>query len=416
MPKNSFLLVRMDENNQKWIEAIKRQQVLYSRDNEVRSEFTRDYNRILHSTAFRRLKHKTQVFFATRNDHVCTRIEHVNHVIAVSYSIANFLGLNTELSNAIALGHDIGHAPFGHAGQEIIGFIVQEDLKDKFWHERNSLRFIDKIEVLPDTNNNYRNLCLTYAVRDGVILHCGEVDENRIYPRKEIINLEDIQEPSLKSPFTWEGCIVKISDKISYLGRDIEDALMLNILTTFQIKDLKLILNEVTKVKIRELNNTVLMHNFIVDLCDSSNPQDGIKFSEKYLKLISSLRGFNNKHIYNHERIKMYKQYAKLVIHSIYEFLKKYYRKEGTIKRIEKDRIYYPIILGYFLNWLMKYSNFRNEINRSEENQKKIINKYDNEILYNLHNPDNYLQAIVDFIASMTDNFAIETFNEITSF
>lgn len=142
--------VRAGMSNPKWEQLVKRQNEIYHRPDEVRSEFWRDYNRILHSNAYRRLKHKTQVFFATRHDHVCTRLEHVNHVASVSFTIASELGLNTELVSAISIGHDLGHAPFGHSGERILARLVEEYIGDTFWHEKNSLRFADKIELLYD--------------------------------------------------------------------------------------------------------------------------------------------------------------------------------------------------------------------------------------------------------------------------
>ena len=111
--KDSFASVKTDEKNPKWQQCIKRENTLYNRGNDIRSEFERDYTRLLHCEAYRRLKHKTQVFYAPQNDHICTRIEHVNHVASVSATIAKYLGLNQELTEAIAIGHDIGHAPFG---------------------------------------------------------------------------------------------------------------------------------------------------------------------------------------------------------------------------------------------------------------------------------------------------------------
>ena len=118
MRSKKFASVSAHPENPKWKEYIRRDSELYERKNDIRSEFNRDYNRILHCNAYRRLKHKTQFFFATSNDHICTRLEHVNHVSSVSYTIADFLGLNTELTAAIAIGHDLGHAPFGHEGNE----------------------------------------------------------------------------------------------------------------------------------------------------------------------------------------------------------------------------------------------------------------------------------------------------------
>lgn len=111
MSKNSFLKEAMYENHPQYQQAILRNEALYQRKNDLRSPFSRDYNRIIFSLAYRRLKHKTQVFFAVEDDHVCTRSEHVNLVDSVSYTIAHYLGLNTELTRAIAVGHDLGHAP-----------------------------------------------------------------------------------------------------------------------------------------------------------------------------------------------------------------------------------------------------------------------------------------------------------------
>ncbi len=124
--KKKFQEVAVNEQNSRWNEAISRRREIYKRADDIRTEFSRDYNRILHSTAYRRLKHKTQVFFATGHDHICTRIEHVNHVASVSNTIANYLGLNIELTNAIAVGHDLGHAPFGHQGEDVLAEITQK--------------------------------------------------------------------------------------------------------------------------------------------------------------------------------------------------------------------------------------------------------------------------------------------------
>ena len=106
--KNIFADVCANENNNKWNNIVSRQFPLYSRNNDIRSEFERDFTRIIHSNAYRRLKHKTQVFYSPQNDHICTRIEHVNHVDSISYTIAHYLGLNEELTKAIAVAHDLG--------------------------------------------------------------------------------------------------------------------------------------------------------------------------------------------------------------------------------------------------------------------------------------------------------------------
>ena len=138
-----------------WERLIKRERPIYGRADDVRSPFARDYTRIIHSLAFRRLKHKTQVFFnAAGNDHICTRMEHVLHVESVSSTIAANLGLNEELTKAIAMAHDLGHAPFGHQGEKIISELTEKYLEKSFWHEQNGVYFVDKIELLEDNESN----------------------------------------------------------------------------------------------------------------------------------------------------------------------------------------------------------------------------------------------------------------------
>ena len=408
MERGLFRNVSAQEGNPKWNQSIARVKPIYQKQNDIRSEFARDYTRILHSTAYRRLKHKTQVFFATRNDHICTRIEHVNHVASVSYTIANYLGLNTELTNAIAIGHDLGHAPFGHAGEEILHRITLTEIGDAFWHERNSLRFVDQCETLPDNEGNEHNLNLTYAVRDGIVCHCGEVDENSIFPRDEAFELYAVEKSNHYSPFTWEGCVVKIADKISYLGRDIEDARMLKVLTVSETKELVRIGREFGKIRVNEINNTLLMHHFIVDLCQNSSPKKGISFSANYLDLINTLKKFNYEYIYKHERLTNYKRYAELVIESIYQTLLNCYRGQDTLRALDRYRDVYPVLIQTFKDWLLKHS----DVGRND----KKNSRYHNQVLYWLNNRTDYAQAIVDYISGMTDNFAIRIFNEITTF
>ena len=193
MKENLFESVASREENSAWQTHIKREKALYSRPNDIRSPYERDYTRILHCLAYRRLKHKTQVFFAPHNDHICTRMEHVTHVASVASTIAKYLGLNEQLTNAIAIGHDIGHAPFGHHGEDCLNNLLEQkqgtNAPKKFWHERNSLFFADYIETLQDPFGAEQPLNLTYAVRDGLICHCGEIDQQGIKPREENIDL-----------------------------------------------------------------------------------------------------------------------------------------------------------------------------------------------------------------------------------
>src|SRR4030042_5051200 len=182
---------------------------------DIRGDYYRDQTAIIHSLPFRRLKKKTQVFFAPTNDHICTRIEHVLHVNSVATTICKGLDLDIELAQAIAMGHDLGHPPFGHVGEKVLNEI-QKTIGKSFIHEIYSYRIVEHIA------NKGQGLNLCYAVKDGIISHCGEKYEQFIKPDFIIFDLEQIKDRN-KYPCTFEGCVVRISDKISYLGRDIED-------------------------------------------------------------------------------------------------------------------------------------------------------------------------------------------------
>ena len=111
------------------------------------------------------------------------------------------------MTRAISVGHDIGHSPFGHAGERVFSEITQKDLAKRFWHEQNGVNFVDNIELLENSQGKKKNINLTYAVRDGIISHCGEVDENSLFPREVAIPLTTYQVPNQYSPFTWEAML-----------------------------------------------------------------------------------------------------------------------------------------------------------------------------------------------------------------
>lgn len=408
--KNTFEDYAIFENNEKWENCIRRLSPLINKPNEIRTPFDRDATRILHSSAYRRLKHKTQVFFATNNDHVCTRIEHVNHVASISKTIANALGLNVSLTEAIALGHDLGHSPFGHHGERIIEKIMDENgFEKKFWHEKNSLRFIDYIETLPNYSGFKDNLNLTYATRDGIVCHCGEVNENYLKPRNEYIDLESIEKGKYM-PYTYEGCVVKISDKIAYLGRDIEDAYNYKFFDKEDMVTLKQIAQEVMKkkIKFKDVNTSSLIHEFITNLCLNSNPNDGIVISKEHYDMMNKIKKFNYQKIYSNKRFKPFMQHAKLVINSIFYFLMDYYGEFDTIKKLSKYSKFYPTSTIDFSDWLIKYSNI-------DEHQHRL-RKYRNKIIYDIRNIQDYKQAIIDYISGMSDNYAIKVYNELIEF
>lgn len=397
--KNAFINVSANEKNPNWNNIISRQTPLYSRNNDIRSEFERDYTRIIHSNAYRRLKHKTQVFYSPQNDHICTRIEHVNHVESVSYTIANYLGLNIELTKAIAVAHDLGHSPFGHSGEKILNKISMRDLNTSFWHEKNGLYFVDNTELLEDTEGYKQNLDLTYAVRDGIIAHCGEIDENSLRLRNDYIDLAEYKFPNQYAPYTWEGCVVKISDKISYIGRDIEDAVTLGILDE-HLDELYKLLGHTNGT----INNTVIINNLIYDLCQNSSPEKGLCFSDEALGIMNKIKEFNYKYIYLSEILKPAEEYFSIVINRIYDTLKNAYAGTDTFTNLEKFTRFYPNLVKGFTDWFNNFSNIGNR-----ENLK-------NKILFDLTNPTDYYFAIILYIAGMTDKFAIDTYSEIIGF
>lgn len=395
--------VSTTENNPKWQACISRLEPLYSRWNDIRTEFGRDYTRILHSTAYRRLKHKTQVFFSPQNDHICTRIEHINHVESISYTIADYLGLNVELTKAISVAHDLGHSPFGHQGENVLSEIAKRDMGERFWHEKNGINFVDNIELLEDNERNKQNLNLTYAVRDGIVSHCGEVDQNGLKPRPEAIDLSLYTKPNEYAPFTYEACVVKISDKISYVGRDIEDAIALCILDDKKLNEL----TDIISTKDEKLNNTIIINKLIGDLCQNSSIENGLCFSDNGFKMLNAIKKFNYENIYKNERLKASNKYFSLVLNEIYDTLTKAYKGKETASEIKKLSKFYPNLSGSFLDWINCYWDLAD---RKNSNLK-------NKVIYLVSQSEkDYNKAILDYISGMTDKYAIETYNEIIRF
>ena len=378
-----------NSTNSLWSNFTKREKPLYKRNNDLRSEFERDYTRVIHSTAYRRMKNKTQVFFSPKNDHICTRAEHVVHVESISYTIAKNLGLNTELTKAIATAHDIGHSPFGHQGEKVLSDISKRDIGENFWHEKNGLDMVDKIELLEDPKGNKQNMNLTYAVRDGIISHCGEIDENRVMPRKEYINLNEYMYPNQFAPYTWEGCVVKISDKIAYLGRDIQDAITLGLIDN--LDELYDILNY---NKDEVINNTVIINNLVYDLCSNSSIEKGLCFSDEKFNMINTLKKYNYKKIYLSEKLQPSIRYFELIINTIYDLLKQYYTDKKAKKKCTE-------LINDFNIWLKDYWN----LERTENNK--------NDVIFDVSNEKEYYKAIIYYISGMTDNYAIEMYNRI---
>lgn len=231
---------------------------------EFRTDYQRDRDRIVHSKAFRRLIHKTQVFLAPEDDHYRTRLTHTLEVSQVSRTVARILAYNEDLTEAIALGHDLGHTPFGHSGEAVLNRIHPVG----FAHNVQSLRTVDCIE---DTARR-RGLNLTYEVRDGILNHRGS-----------------------GIPVTLEGQIVKICDRIAYVNHDIDDAIRGGIIS---MDDLP-----AGDIEVLGSTHSDRINNLIVDLCTNSEGRDTIELSPVFSKALMSLRAFMFRNVYGSSKV-----------------------------------------------------------------------------------------------------------------
>ncbi len=244
----------------------------------VRTAFQRDRDRIIHSKSFRRLKQKTQVFIAPSGDHYRTRLTHTLEVAQIARTIAKALRLNEDLTEAVALGHDLGHTPFGHAGEEALNEILKE-YGMTFKHNEQSLRVV---EILEPIN-------LTWEVRDGILNHTGP-----------------------KDPQTLEGCIVKIADRIAYINHDIDDAVRGGIIKECHLpQDCLKVLGDRHNVRI----NTMVM-----DLIKTSWESPVIKMSPEVWAAMNKMRDFLFANVYIGSEAKKEEHKAKKVIQSLFSF------------------------------------------------------------------------------------------------
>ena len=202
------------------------------KDTDYRQSFSIDVDRILHAHAYARYIDKTQVFSLIKNDHITHRVLHVQLVSKIARTIGRYLSLNEDLIEAIALGHDIGHAPFGHDGERCLSELCQNHGIGAFHHNVQSVQFLDKVE----RKGLGWNLCL--QTLDGILCHDGEVHNQMLQPgagksfdtldREQVLKTKDSRTGLM--PMTIEGCVVRMADTIAYIGRDIEDAIRLNLI------------------------------------------------------------------------------------------------------------------------------------------------------------------------------------------
>lgn len=351
--------------------------IVYEPKCPVRTDFERDANRVLYSTEFRRLRHKTQVFFNAKNDHICSRMEHVLYVGSISSTIARTLNLNQDLTYAIALGHDLGHAPFGHTGEKVLDRCLKRiNPSYSFQHERHSLRVVDRLatRVSREKINEKCGLNLTFEVRDGIVSHCGENYGEYFLKRdtnKDFSSL-DISRPGATMPYTLEACIVRLVDKIAYVGRDIEDAVRARLID----------MNDIPKDICEELGytNGEMINTLVCDVIENSYGKDCIQLSKSKGEALEKLIKENVRLIYQADKIKRYEKSA-----------------ENTLE-------------GIFLNLLDAVKD-PERMKNSEIKVHRMFYNFIKDIGYDSNDTDE--QKVIDFVSGMTDGFALSCFEEI---
>ena len=260
---------------------------------DIRPNYFRDIDRIIHSLSYTRYIDKTQVFTHWHNDNVSRRIIHVQLVAKIARTIGRALSLNEDLIEAIGLGHDIGHVPFGHPGEYILNDVSLKYTGEYFMHNVESVRELMVLE------NNGRGTNVSIQVLDGILCHNGEFALGEYHPKvktkEDFLNdyytcYKDINHGKTLRPMTLEGCVVRISDMIAYLGRDVEDAIRLGVLDENSLP------KEITEVL--GSTNSEIVNTIILDIIENSIGKDYIKLSDKVLESIVALKKFNYKNIY----------------------------------------------------------------------------------------------------------------------
>lgn len=339
-------------------------------DDDFRTSFYRDSDRIIYSLSYTRYMDKTQVFSFNSNDNISKRMTHVQMVSKVARTIGRALRLNEDLIEAAALGHDLGHVPFGHAGEKILNDISLEYGEGYFNHNIQSVRTLMVLE------NNGVGSNITLQVLDAIMCHNGELELKEYRPKKKTKEefLDEYNKTYLDKnivkklvPMTLEGCVVRISDIIAYIGRDIEDAIRMGVIEKDEIPQ------EISSVL--GLTNREIINTINVDLIEHSLDKDYLCMSDEVFQAIKKLKTFNYEHIY---------------------------AKANTSEMLE---LYEDMFRKVFKNCL-------NDIKTNNRNGH-IYTVFLNDM------SDDYLQKttderkVIDYIAGMTDDFLVSEYNSI---
>lgn len=368
--KNNFL------NKEKYLSkyatlsssAIRYSDTIFKDD--IRPPYFHDIDRIIYSLSYTRYLDKTQVFTKSGNDHISKRITHVQLVSKVARTIGRALNLNEDLIEAIALGHDIGHTPLGHTGEDFLNKISLRELGEYFSHNIQSVRDLMFIE------NNGKGLNLTVQVYDGIMCHNGEMLSSIYEPvsktkeeflREYNLSYKDIKTSRTFRPMTLEGCVVRISDIIGYIGRDIEDAIMLGVIKREELPES---ISSVLGTTNRDIINTVVM-----DIVKNSLYKPYIKLSDDVFKALFDLKKFNYEHIYKYSLTDKIREYYEDGMNKLFD------RYLSDIKNNNTDSEIFTI----FLN------------NQCDSYMENTCDK----------------RKVIDFIAGMTDDYFIDKVDAI---
>lgn len=341
---------------------------LEKEENDIRPAFFRDSDRIIYSLSYSRYIDKTQVFSKILNDHISKRIIHVQFVSKVARTIGRALNLNEDLIEAMSLGHDIGHVPFGHVGESILNKISLEHNEGYFMHNVQSVRTLMNLE------KNGLGVNLTVQVLDGILCHNGEVLEKKYTYKNKTkddflndYNMCYIDKNYKLVPMTLEGCVVRISDIIGYIGRDIEDAITLGVISVDDIP------GEI--VEVLGSTNKSIINTIVLDIINNSIDKPYITMSDEIFDVLNKLIKFNYENIYY---------------------------KANTKEQIKEYEMMFRSVFDYNLDNLLN--------NNKNANIYKIYlnNMNDDYILNNTKE-----RIVIDYIAGMTDDYFINEYNSI---
>ncbi len=337
----------------------------------IRPPFFHDTDKIIHSSAYTRYIDKTQVFYLFENDHITHRVLHVQLVSKIARVIGRALSLNEDLIDAISLGHDLGHVPYGHDGERKLNDILQKQLNECFCHNAQSVRALQLLE------KKGNGLNLTLQVLDGILSHNGELMLNEYHPNfnktkeqflTEYENCWKIKDFSKQiTAMTLEGCVMRISDVIAYIGRDLEDAITLGLIKR----------KDIPKSVSKSIGdtNSLIVNNFALDIINNSFGKDFIKLSNEKFDAIKEFYEFSKKAIYQNPK----KSTQDKKIKNMFDVL-----FETYIDDIEKDK---------------------NETSITRYYLKSMNNNY----LDKTSKP----KLVCDYIAGMTDDFFNKEFKDV---